>query len=240
MSDRFRCIKSNCPGAALFSCLSAEAGAALDRERMARRYAARQTVLHADTPALALFVVHAGEVRLTREARSGTPTLVGIRGPGSLIGLREVLTETPYQTTVETIQPSILCATPREAFLGALNACPELALRLLQVMASDHLLAEEQLVARTQLDVSARTARLLVTLEANRRGSTPPGEPIHITMNREEMALLVGTTRETLYRALKSFADSGFIESRNGWIRLIDRAELDEIACGARARPGPD
>jgi len=237
VTDRYRCNRVDCPGAELFSCLSSEMHAKLSAERIARRYQPQQVVAHSETPALAVLAVHSGEVRLTREARSGTRAVVGIRGPGSLLGLREALAGTPYQVSVETTRPSILCSTPREVFIQALGACPDFALRIMRMLASDHLIAEEQLMARIHLSVAARTARLLATLDAKHQTASTNGRNGPISMNRDEMALLVGTTRETLSRSLRSMADRGLVELENGSIHLVDHAGLDAMGRDIDSQP---
>lgn len=235
MAIRFHCPRQDCrsdrcPAKKIYSCLSAVQDAALGRERLARRYEAGQIFIHHDTPALAVFSVHSGHVKLTRSTSTGLEVVVGLRGPGELLGVREVLSAMPYQVSAETLEPSIVCAVPREAFLDAVRDCPELAMRLLGRISKDYLLAEEQLVARAHLSVRARTARLLLALaegdRARARGSAPP----EVAMGREEMALLVGTTRETLSRSLGHFAARGAVELRSGRIRILDPSVLEGLA----------
>jgi len=227
---RQECRADRCPAKKIFSCLSPAQDAKLGRERLARRYETGQVVIHHDTPALAILSVHSGQVKLTRSASDGRDVVVGVRGPGELLGVREVLSALPYQVSAETLEPSILCAVPRDAFLDAVRDCPELAMRLLGQLAKDYLLAEEQLVARAHLSVRARTARLLLALAEDHgvatRGRTAP----EVVMGREEMALLVGTTRETLSRSLGHFAERGAVDLKNGKIRVLDSSVLEELA----------
>ena len=235
MAIRFHCPRQDCrsnqcPAKKIYSCLSPKQDASLGRERLARRYESGQVVIHHDTPALAIFSVHSGLVRLTRAASSGREVVVGLRGPGELLGVREVLSALPYQATAETLEPSIVCAVPREAFLDAVRDCPELAMRLLGRLAKDGLLAEEQLVARVHLSVRARTARLLLALAEGSRVKARGSAAFEVTMAREEMALLVGTTRETLSRSLGQLAERGAIKLAAGKIRVLDSSVLEGLA----------
>jgi len=227
---RHACQAARCPAKQIFSCLSPGQDAKLGRERLARRYEAGQVVIHHDTPALAILSVHSGQVKLTRSASNGHEVVVGVRGPGELLGVREILSALPYQVSVETLEPSILCAVPREAFLDAVRDCPELAMRLLGQLAKDYLLAEEQLVARTHLSVRARIARLLLALAEGRRLADRARAAREVSMGREEMALLIGTTRETLSRSLSQFAGRGAVELKNGKVRVLDPSILEGLA----------
>ena len=176
-------------------------------------------MIHHDTPALAVLSVHSGQVRLTRSSGRGERVVVGLRGPGELLGVRE-----------SPLEPSILCAVPREAFLEAVRGCSGLAIRLLGQLSKDYLRAEEQLVARAHLSVRARTARLLLALaeEQSAKASGQTGPPI--SMDREEMALLVGTTRETLSRTLSQLAVRGALKLANGKIRVLNPSILEGVA----------
>lgn len=220
-----------CPAKDFLSCLSPRQDAALARERLARRYGPGQVLIHQDTPALAVLSVHSGRVKLTRCASNGHEVVVGLRGPGELLGVREVLSIVPYQISAVTLDPSILCTVPREAFLSVVRDCPELAMRLLRQLAGDYLLAEEQLVARAELSVVARTARLLLALGVRRDDSPGASAAHHVSMSREEMALLVGTTRETLSRVLHQLDEDGAVELENRMIRIVDQSAL-ERRCG--------
>lgn len=196
---------------------------------MARRYEADQVVVHHDTPALSVLCVHSGAVKLMRYARKGQEIVVAVRGPGGMVGVWEVLSGTPNQVSAETLEPSVLCMIPREAFLEAVRGCPELAMRLLQQLARDYLVAEEQLVVRASLGVRARTARLLMALTNNgvlRADGTGSRE---IGMSRDKMALLVGTTRETLSRTLNDMARRGAVVIKDSKIKLLDTFVLEKL-----------
>ena len=235
MVVRFRCPRQDCrpdrcPAKQIYSCLTPGQDARLADERLARHFEAGQVVLHHATPALAVLSVHSGRVRLCLQCGRGERAVVAVRGPGELLGVREVLSGMPYQVSAETIEPSVLCAVPREAFLDAVRDCPELAMRLLKRISKDYLLAEEQLVARAQLSVRARTARLLMSLADGAHVPSKAPVPPMVSMGREEMALLVGTTRETLSRSLKQLAARGALKLESGGIRVLDHAVLEGLA----------
>ena len=235
MAIRFRCPRQNgrvdlCPAKDLYSCLSEVQEEPLSRERLARRYGPGEALFHSETPALAVFSVHSGRVRLSRPVSDGHEVVVGMRGPGELLGVRAVLSGMPHMFTARTLEASVVCAVPRDTFLHVVHGSPELAINLLRQLAKQALLADEQLAARSGLRVSARTARLLIALTDQhrdaRRGS---GAPV-IAMPREEMALLVGTTRESLSRTLHELAGRGAVKLQDRAVLVLDSALLERIA----------
>jgi len=234
MTIRFRCPRlegrsDRCPAHRLYSPLTEVQETELGRERVARHYLGGQTVFHCGTPALAVYSVHSGSVRLTRPEPGGEAVTVGLRGPGDLLGLREVLAGVPYQVSAETLRASVLCSVPRESFLEAVRASPEFASRLLARLAAHCLETEEQLVVRAHANVPARIARTLV-IAARHEEALPGGEAEVVSMSREEIASLAGTTRETLSRSLHRLEGRGTIEIRRGAIRIRDRAALERLA----------
>jgi CRP/FNR family transcriptional regulator len=235
MAVVFRCPRQNgrselCPARKLFSCLTPAQAAALGRERLARCFGPGQVLIHRDTPALAVHAIHSGRVKLTRVASNGDVALVGLRGAGELLGLREVLAAMPYQASVVTLEPSIVCTVPREAFHDAIRDSHELAARLLRQLAEDALSTEQQLVARVHLTVPVRTARLLLALTDQGGGSPKAGTTKPVAASREEIALRVGTTRESLSRALHQFAARGALRLEEGAIRVVDRSLLERLS----------
>jgi len=236
MSTRFRCPRHAgeedlCPAKSVFACLSPAQDEALGRERRARRYEAGQVVAYSDTPALGVFSVHSGLVRLTRFV-GDTEVVVGLRGPGELVGVREVLSGLPYQVSLVTAERSVLCTVPREAFLDAVRDCPELAMQLLGRLAKNYLAAEEQLVTRVHATVPSRTARFLLALGTECDSTTEKPEFVPFSKSREEIAVLIGTTRETLSRTLNELARQGAVQLENGRIRVLNQALLEQLAEG--------
>ena len=230
MGRTFICPDSGCPFKRLFSCLDHAQAATLGRERLGRHYDRGETVYNSETLALAVYCIHAGSVRLTRPTRGGEPIVVGMRGAGDVLGFREAVAETPYNVSAEVMAPSMICAVPRETFLGVVQANPELAMRLLKRMAREYIGTEMQLLLRAHLDVPSRLAHLLSARVAEgaseNGGETRPA----VRMAREEMALLVGTTRETLSRNLKKLAQRGVVRLDDGVIHVLDRQALLDLA----------
>lgn len=230
MNRMFICPNSGCPFKGLFSCLEPAQADMLARARMGRRYDPGETVFHSHSLALAVYCIHAGLVRLTRPTRGGDRIVVGVRGAGDVLGFREVIAETPYQASVEAMVPSVICAVPRETFLAVVQQNRELALRLMKRMARESIGAETQLVMRAHLDVPSRLAHLLSAKISEDLADDGRKRRAVLLMSREEMALLVGTTRETLSRSLKKLALRGFIRLDNGAIQVLDLQALQGLA----------
>jgi CRP/FNR family transcriptional regulator len=181
-------------------------------------YLPHENVFHEGTPALALYCVRSGALKLFRRLEHGEEVVVGVRGPGDLLGLRGVLAGIPHATTATTLDRAIVCAIPGESFLELVRGNPMLGYRLLVRLARESRLTEEELVERNHCHVAKRTARFLahqcrgeaLVISTSDRGG--------LAMTREEMARLIGTTPETLSRTLHGLADQGILR--------LDRKEI--------------
>jgi CRP/FNR family transcriptional regulator len=193
-------------------------------------YQRGQTIFHEGTPALAVHCIRSGTVKLSRRVGGGDEVVVGVLAPGELIGFRAVLADLAYGITAETLEPAVVCTIPRELFMGLVRESADLAIHLLKQLAREVRFTEEQLVERTRQSVSKRTARLLARLK---QGSAPgfrASPRLGITMSREQMALFIGTTPETLSRTLHAFAGRGIVELDRKSIRVRDVAALLKMA----------
>lgn len=218
-----------CTGAArdLFQSLLPEQRTRLESSALPHAYRAHESLFHEGTPALAVYCVRSGTIKLFRRMRDGEEVVVGIRGPGDLAGLRGVLAGIPYGSTATTMEPAVVCAIPGGVFVDLVRENGMLAYRLLARLARESRLMEEQLVERTHTRVAKRVARFLA--QQFQRGASPAATsgPGHgISTSREELAQLVGTTPETLSRTLHGLADEGVLALERKTIHVLDLPSL--------------
>ena len=220
---------ATCPDCPCFrghalSCLPDTLSSRLLRDRVTREFDVGEVIFHEGTPSLAVYSIRSGEVKLSRRAKRGE-VAVGVGVAGDLVGLRAVLAELPYGITAETLERSVVCVFPTGTFLDLVRESPAFAASLLKRLARAYVVTEEQLVARSQEMVGARTARLLLAL-AQRENSMQSSPRSGIRMGRTEMAVLIGTSRETLSRTLHGFARKGILRVTAGGIRIRDPRAL--------------
>lgn len=217
-------------GVEVFRCLLASQWTRLRAMALPHVYDAGAVVFHEGTPALAVYCIRSGSLRLFRRMNLGDEVVVGMREPGDLVGLRAVVSRLPYWSTAMTIERATVCAIPAERFLELAGENASLALLLLKRMALESRLVEDQLVGRNHHRVGKRTARFLVQLAQGHARFVSPRPGREITMNREEMARLIGTTPETLSRTLHGFGERGILDLDRKLIRIRDLDALVRLA----------
>jgi CRP-like cAMP-binding protein len=206
-----------------FACLKGTQRSRLAKAALPHAYARGQVLFHQGTPAHGVFCVRSGLVKLTRQINRRGAAMVGVRTTGDLIGHRAVLGGTPYSISAETIAPSVVCTILREDFLAVIRENGELALQLLHRLAREFDFEEEQLAERASEPVRQRTARLLVRLAEGAAPATGDvGGWVSIPTRREDLALLLGTTPETLSRTLRGLSQRGLIRVGRNEVQVLD------------------
>lgn len=224
------CDKCSIQAGGVFRCLGARHMALLIGERTAHQYEAGERIYFEGNPALAVYCIQRGKVKLSRLLPGGDEHVIGLRGAGDLIGYRCLLTSRTYCVTAEAYEPTVACAIPREVFRELLRDSNELAHALLLRLAMDSVASEDLLMSRALELVRTRLARFLVS-------RIPPGSReaardivIPLGLRREEIAHLIDTTPATLSRTLQALTRKGVIEPRRADIRVLNVAALERIA----------
>lgn len=213
-----------------FACLTERQLARLSDARTLRAYDPGQPVQYEGNPALAVYCIRQGQIKIWRLGHSGEQLVIGTRGPGDLIGYRTAIARRPCPVTAEPLERSFVCAIPRETFMDLVNESAPLCRELLSRMAVTSLKTESRLLERAHDLVRQRVARYLVQLLPDGPEEARPPHRLVMSMGREDMAHLIGTTPETLSRTLRAFADRGILELDRQEIRVLDLDVLRRIA----------
>ncbi|MGC9399457.1 MAG: Crp/Fnr family transcriptional regulator [Anaerolineae bacterium] len=209
----------------MLSTLPEAALACLAEVAIRRTYAADETIFLAGEPCRAVYFIAEGQVRVYRLSPEGRKQVLVVLEPGQAFNtVPPFLSEPVTPSSAEAITPVTLYAVTRDDFLQLLRRCPDLTLVVLRDFA--HRLAHltdlvENLALHT---VRGRLARFLLDQAA--------GDAVARRWTQDEIAEQMGTVRDMIGRALRSFADAGLIRVERGRIVLLDRAGLEgEAQC---------
>jgi CRP-like cAMP-binding protein len=200
-----------------------------DLEFLCNRFQPHQLVFQEGNPALAVYCVTSGMIKLYKLGRNGDHLILRLHGPGSLIGYRPVLAGEPYAASAEVVEAATICIVSRESFLELLKRSPEFSRRMLAKMAREMRYSEEQSLALAQEPVLERTAHMLLSLPDICGTGLKQGAPLRVPLLRSEMAQMIGTTPETLSRALHKLARRGVVRLTRTEIYVRDLGGLRSI-----------
>jgi len=176
-----------------------------------------------------VFVLCAGEVKLSISSSAGKTLILRIAKPGEILGLMAVLMNMPYEVTAETLHPCQVAFIRRNDFLQLLAKHPEMHQGVVKQLTSLYSGACEQL-RTVGLSASApeRVARLLLDWSSDGK-QTKSGMQFTMPLTHEEIAEFVGTTRETVTRTLSQFKTKQLVVLQGSTLTVSNRAALECI-----------
>jgi len=217
--------------APLFSRLNPEDAHALVDSMEETHLPRGEVLFHEGDSGDRVYVVIEGKVKLGRQASDGRENLLAILGPGQMFGELSLFDPGPRSATVTAVTDSVLMGLSQDKLLVWLDGRPVVARGLLAQLAGRLRRANDIVADLVFSDVPGRVAKSL--LELSRRFGAPAEGGILVAhdLTQEELAQLVGASRETVNKALADF-------SARGWIRLEQRSVvlLDVDRLSRRAR----
>ncbi|MBK8575281.1 MAG: Crp/Fnr family transcriptional regulator [Elusimicrobia bacterium] len=231
-TDPIRC--ESCPTRleGIFSTLPRERLRVLDQCKADNLYHKGQVLFEEGDPARGVYCVYEGQVKLCKSGSQGRPQIVGIAKSGTLIGHRAVLTGKSHGFTAESLGDARVCFVERPTFLSLLSSNLSVAESLLKKMALDLDSVEDRLMDIVEKPVPVRLARLLLSLRDSYGRPSRKGTEITLSLTREEMAEMIGTTQETTIRLLSQFRQRGLVRLDHKSITLLDPEKLAQLVEG--------
>ena len=201
---------------------------AIMRSRKRRR--GEWIFVHGD-PAETIYFLQKGRMKLTALSEDGHEVVHEIVGPGEIFGHTSTLLGIPRTTSAQTLEPSLLCEIRQKDFELLLTEYPELSLQLLKSVGLRLKKAEAQLLNVICNDVSTRVREALINLIASESG-VETDEPVTIKITQQDLANLIGASRQKTWQVLKELEDSKVLSLMYRSILVIAPKKLRD---GARA-----
>ncbi len=210
----------------LFRDLSRREMAALGARAPLRTVRAGQVVYTPLQPAVVLFIIKRGRIRLYRIAPDGRSVTTAVLGPGTVFGEMDSLGLRMHASWADALEASELCLMSRTDVQELLFTDPRIVLRIAEQLSTRVADLEVRLTDLTCKALAERVAGTLCQLARH-----APAEPIRLT--HQQLAALVGATRERTTTALGELARQHLIQLRRGKIVVHNPTRLAALADGA-------
>jgi CRP-like cAMP-binding protein len=177
------------------------------------------------------FIIAAGKMKLGYRSADGRESLIAVLGPGEMIGELTLFDPGPRTATAVAVSDAELSALSHSQLTAWIEAHPQVATHLLTALAHRLRRTNEVVGDLVFCDVPGRVARMILDLSRRFGQQQDRGVYVRHDLTQEELAQLVGASRETVNKALSGF-------SQRGWIRVEGRAltVLDGERLRRRAR----
>jgi CRP/FNR family transcriptional regulator, cyclic AMP receptor protein len=170
-----------------------------------------------------LFIVRSGRIAIGKQSPDGRESLVALMEEGDLFGEMPLFDDEPRSAQARALEPSELLSVPYPPIKAVLEERPELLWEVVAVLSRRIRSTDEALADSVFLDVTGRTAKRLLELAGDAEEFTLP-------ITQEELAGLVGASRERVNKAISAFVRLGWIEQVDRHYRITDRTQLSRRA----------
>ena len=203
--------------APLFSALDDESAATLRASMTMVKVPKGNTLFKEGDTGDRLFVVVEGKLKLGTSSIDGRENLLSILGPGDMFGELSLFDPGPRTATATAVTDARVLALAHDQVFGLVTQHPQVSLELLARLAQRLRRTNEVLADLVFSDVPGRVAKALMDLGSRFGVQKDDGLHVNHDLTQEELAQLVGASRETVNKALADFA-------ARSWVRLEPRA----------------
>jgi CRP/FNR family transcriptional regulator, cyclic AMP receptor protein len=214
----------------LFAALDDEAQGDLRRRMDEVKLGRGDTLFSEGDPGDRLYVVSQGKVKLGRTASDGRENLLAVLGPGEMFGELSLFDPGPRTATATAVTAATLHGLGHDDLEPLLLQRPEVAGRLLAALARRLRRTNEAMGDLVFRDVPGRVAKALLDLASRFGVETDDGLRVTHDLTQEELAQLVGASRETVNKALADFASRGFLRLEGRAVVILDIERLSRRA----------
>lgn len=178
-----------------------------------------------------LYIMKKGMVKLVSLSDKGRETILHIFKPDEIFG-ELLLAEEKRPFTAFAIEESLVATISQECFVELLSSIPTLALNFIRLLSVRLATVERGVTEFSHTWSHDRLARVLLQLSQKYGMELPAGSLINVRLTHEDLANLIGTSRETVTMQLSKFTRMGLLK-REGRRFIVSRLKLaDYIRCG--------
>jgi CRP/FNR family transcriptional regulator len=176
-----------------------------------------------------VFVLCNGKVKLSTSSSEGKTLITKLSEAGDVLGLNATISNRPYEVTAEMIEPGQANFIPRDALLRFLAEHGEVALRLAEQLSRNYYTAYEEIrTLGLTSSPSEKFAKLLLSWHPENGKPSGPTQ-IKMTLTHEEIAEMIGTTRETVSRLFSDFKKKQLLQVKGSTLVLRSKSALEKM-----------
>lgn len=206
--------------------LSAEEKREVMDASIGKQYAKGEVLFSPGHPSANLWIVHRGSVKISRFSPSGKEQIVRILTPGDFTGELSLFSHTVLTDTAEALEATEICLIQGKVINDLMLRTPQIAIKFLEKYTERIETAEAKLEQLTLYDVEQRLARMLLDMLHHQQKGQTKDNAILLPVSKKDLAVMIGTTQESLSRKLALFQEQG-------WIKLVGQRQIiivDETA----------
>lgn len=213
----------------IFSSLNEKELDLLLRATTTKRLEPKEVLFRKGDPGNQLYGILSGSLKVMVTGSDGKDVIFTLMGPGEIIGEIALLDSEERSASAIAVEPTELLTLHRRELIPFLESHPRAAIGLAGVLAATVRRLSERAEDRQTMPLSGRIAKRLLSL-AEEHGKRPiVGGPVEVRLPQQDIADLVGTTRESVNKQLRLWLDEGIIELGRGRVVLKRPEALEAV-----------
>ena len=214
----------------LFSGVDEDSAAVLEDSMAASTLSRGDVLFNEGDAGNQLYVVIDGKIKLGRTSADGRENLLAILGPGQMFGELSFFDPGPRSATATAVTDVELKSLGHDSLIPVISTHPDVALALLHQLAGRLRRTNEVVGDLVFSDVPGRVAKALIDLAGRFGRQADDGVHVNHDLTQEELAQLVGASRETVNKALADFASRGWMRLEPRSVVILDLERLQRRA----------
>ena len=179
-----------------------------------RTYSDGGVIFYQEDPGDGLYVVKSGGVKIALTTPEGQESLIALMAPGDCFGELAVLDGEPRSAMAVALGPTEAYFLRRADYLEFLDRSPAVARRVIRMLCHRLRLTDQQVADLVFFDVYGRVAKKLLDLAETHGRKTPDGVVIELALTQQDLAKLIGASRESVNKVLRFYREVGYIGAR--------------------------
>ena len=176
-----------------------------------------------------VFLLKKGRVKISRLSEDGREATLAILEPGEIFGELEALQTIPRESMVQALEPVMVCEIRGEDFFRYLHQYPEVGGRVIKWFGGRLSQIETRVSDLVFKSASARLAQLLLDLSHSMGVKENGSIRLQSRLTHQNLANLIGTSRETVSTLISKFVHHGLIAQHNRYILILDEDRLAKV-----------
>ena len=186
-----------------------------------RSFPRNRTIVAEGEPSQSLYLLLSGRAKVQRSDSEGKEVILAMIGPGEFFGEMSLIDDAPRSASVITVEPCDFIAIQKDGFKATLVQSPDMAMQIMRGLVRRLREADKKIETLALLDVYGRVARVLLDFS-----ETVDGERVvKGKLPRQEIAKMIGASREMVSRVMKGLESDGFISTEPDG-RLVLREKI--------------
>ena len=209
-----------------FADLPEEEIKALSSATKRRTFRAGEVIFHRDDPGQVLYMIKEGKVKICIISPDGQEVSLAVLGKGEYFGEFALLDGLPRSTDAVALERVECYTLQRSDFLNAILKNPKIAILVLEALSKRLRTTDQMVEDLIFLDVYGRVAKKLLELADAHGVKTGEGVLIDVRLTQQELASMVGASRESVNKVLGYFTDKNFISTDKHRITIHNTNDL--------------